>query len=189
VSLRKLQNATNVASVNIVLVKLDPSVDRATTLAQIKSKVQSVDSEFTAFELDEVLNENLAFLGSTWSTITILPLFTLTSAVLCLIGYTMLAVDEQRQEFAILRAMGTNSRTTIVIFAIQSLIVLLSSFAAGIALGVIVTLMILVPYPVVTSITILEIAAWLFAALTSMFLLSLYPAVKFAKTPLLKIMA
>jgi hypothetical protein len=49
--------------------------------------------------------------------------------------------------------------------------------------------MILMPHPVVTSVTILEIAAWLFAALSGMFLLSLYPAVKFAKTPLLKIMA
>jgi ABC-type antimicrobial peptide transport system permease subunit len=189
VSLKNLQNVTNVASVNIVLVKLDPSVDRAALLAQIKSKVQSVDSEFTVFELDEVLNENLAFLGSTWSTIMILPLFTLTSAVLCLIGYMMLAVDEQRQEFAILRAIGTNPKTTIVILATQGVIVLLSSFAAGIAFGVIATLMILVPNPVVTIVTILEIAAWLFAALTGMFLLSLYPAVKFAKTSLLKIMA
>jgi hypothetical protein len=58
----------------------------------------------------------------------------------------------------------------------------------GIALGVITTLMILVPQPVVTSITILEVAGWLFAALSGMFLLSLYPAVKFARTPLLKIM-
>jgi ABC-type antimicrobial peptide transport system permease subunit len=188
VSLRNLQNVTNMANVNVVLVKLDPSVDRAVILAQIKGNVQKINSEFSAFELDEVLNENLAFLGSMWSTIMILPLFTLTSAALCLIGYMMLAVDEQRQEFAILRAIGTNPKTTIVILAIQGIIVLLSSFAVGIAFGVITTLMILVPYPVVTSVTILEIAAWLFAALIGMFLLSLYPAVKFAKTPLLKIM-
>jgi ABC-type antimicrobial peptide transport system permease subunit len=176
------------ANVNVVLVKLDPSVDRAVILAQIKGNVQKINSEFSAFELDEVLNENLAFLGSMWSTIMILPLFTLASAALCLMGYMMLAVDEQRQEFAILRAIGTNPKTTIVILAIQGIIVLLSSFAVGIAFGVITTLMILVPYPVVTSVTILEIAAWLFAALIGMFLLSLYPAVKFAKTPLLKIM-
>jgi hypothetical protein len=49
--------------------------------------------------------------------------------------------------------------------------------------------MILVPSPVVTTITILEIAGWLFTALSGMFLLSLYPAVKFARTPLLKIMS
>jgi ABC-type antimicrobial peptide transport system permease subunit len=189
VPLKNLQNVTNVANVNIVLVNIDPSVDHAVALAQIKEKIQKVNSEFTAFDLDEVLNKNLAFLGLMWSTIMILPLFSLASAALCLVGYTMLAVDEQRQEFAVLRAIGINPRTVIAILATQSLIVVLSSFAAGISFGVIITLMILVPQPAVTGITILEIAAWLFTASSGMFLLSLYPAVKFAKTPLLKIMA
>jgi ABC-type antimicrobial peptide transport system permease subunit len=189
VSLKNLQNVTNVANVNIVLVNIDPSVDHAVALAQIKEKIQKVNSEFTAFDLDEVLNKNLAFLGLMWSTIMILPLFSLASATLCLVGYTMLAVDEHRQEFAVLRAIGINPRTVIAILATQSLIVVLSSFAAGISFGVIITLMILVPQPSVTGITILEIAAWLFTASSGMFLLSLYPAVKFAKTPLLKIMA
>jgi putative ABC transport system permease protein len=189
VSLKNLQNVTNVANVNIVLVKLDPSADRAVTLAQIREKVQNINSEFSVFELDEVLNKNLDFLGSMWSTIMLLPVFTLTSAALCLIGYIMLSVDEQRQEFAILRAIGAKPKTVIVILAIQSIIVLLSSFAVGISFGVITTLLILMPHPVVTSITIIEVAAWLIAALIGMLLLSLYPAAKFAKTPLLKIMA
>jgi putative ABC transport system permease protein len=177
-----------VANVNIVLVKLDPSADRAVTLAQIRENVQNINSEFSVFELDEVLNKNLDFLGSMWSTIMLLPVFTLTSAALCLIGYIMLSVDEQRQEFAILRAIGAKPKTIIVILAIQSIIVLLSSFAVGISFGVITTLLILVPHPVVTSVTISEIAAWLFAALIGMFLLSFYPAAKLAKTPILRIM-
>lgn len=188
VSLKNLQNITNVTNVNIVLVKLDPSADRAAILAQIKEKVQNINSEFTVFELDEVLNKNLDFLDSIWSAIMLLPLFTLTSAALCLIGYMMLAVDEQRQEFAILRATGAKPNAIFAIFAIQSIVVLLSSFAVGISLGVIITLLILVPNPVVTSLTVLEIAAWLFTALVGMFLLSLYPAARFAKTPILKIM-
>jgi hypothetical protein len=47
------------------------------------------------------------------------------------------------------------------ILALQALIVLFSSFAVGISLEVITTLMILIPQPVVTSFTILEIAGWL----------------------------
>jgi ABC-type antimicrobial peptide transport system permease subunit len=101
----------------------------------------------------------------------------------------VLAIDEQRQEFAVLRAMGTKPKTVVTILAVQSLIVLFSSFAVGISLGVITTLMILTPQPVVTSFTILEIAGWLLAALGVMFLLSLYPAVRFAKKPILKIMS
>jgi len=40
----------------------------------------------------------------------------------------------------------------------------------------------------VTNFTVMEAAAWLFAALIGMFLLSLYPAAKLSKTPLLKIL-
>ncbi len=188
VPLGKLQDILNVSEPNIVFAKLDPSASRTATLAQIKERINSVNSDLTVFELDEVLKEDIAFLGSTWSTVMLLPLFTLTSATLCLIGYMTLAVDEQRQEFAVLRATGAKPKTIIAILAIQSMIVLLSSFAVGIAFGVIITLMILVSHPVVTSITIIEVAAWLSAALIGMFLLSLYPASRLAKTPILKIM-
>jgi ABC-type antimicrobial peptide transport system permease subunit len=188
VPLEQLRNLTNMSNPNIVLVKLDPSADRSATLAQIKDEITSVNSDLTVFELDEVLQKNLSFLGSAWSTVMLLPLFTLTSAALCLIGYTMLAVDEQRQEFAILRATGAKPNAVIAILAVQSIVVLLSSFAVGISLGVITTLLILVLNPAVTSVTLLEVAAWLFTALAGMFLLSLYPAARFAKTPILKIM-
>jgi ABC-type antimicrobial peptide transport system permease subunit len=188
VPLEQLQNLTGIPNANIVLVKLDSSADRSATLTQIKDEVTSVNSDLTVFELDEVFQKNLGFLGSAWSTVMLLPLFALASAALCLIGYTMLAVDEQRQEFAILRATGTKPNAVIAILAVQSLVVLLSSFAVGISLGVIATLLILVPNPVVTTVTILELAALLFTALAGMFLLSLYPAARFAKTPILKIM-
>jgi ABC-type antimicrobial peptide transport system permease subunit len=188
VPLKKLQNITGVAYPNIVFVKLDPSVDHATTLAQIRERVNSVSSGLTVFELDEVVEKDLDFLGSSWSAVMLLPLLTLTSATLCLIAYMVMAVNEQRQEFGILRAIGAKPKTILTMLSIQSMIVLLSSCAAGISLGVIITLLILVPQPVVTSFTVLEVAAWLFAALTGMFLLSLYPAVKLAKTSLLKIM-
>ena len=189
VSIEKLQSLTGVFTTNIVFVKLDPSAERSSVLVQITKEVSRVNSDFSVFELNGVLQENLDFLGSAWSTVMLLPLFTLTSAVLCLIGYTMLAVDEQRQEFAVLRAIGTKSETVIAILGLQSVIVLLSSFAIGISLGVIITLMILMPQPTVTSFTIVEIAAWLFAALAGMFFLSLWPAVKIAKKSISQIMS
>jgi len=189
VPLEKLQNLTGVSNTNIVLVKLNPSADRATTLAQIKNEVNKINPDFSVIELNEVLQEDLGFLGSVWSTVMLLPLFTLASAALCLIGYTTLSVEGQRQEFAVLRAMGAKPKTVVTILAVQSLIVLFSSLAVGISLGVIITLMILIPQPVVTSFTILEIAGWLSAALAGMFLLSLWPAARFAKKPILKIMS
>ena len=188
VSLKNLENITGASNPNIVFVKPAPSVDQTVALSQIKGAINSLSLNLTVFELNDVLDKNLGFLGSTWSTVMLLPFFTLASATLCLIAYVMLAADEQRQEFGILRAVGAKPKTIITILAVQSIFVLLSSCAIGISFGVIITLLILVPQPVVTSLTVMEVAAWLFAALIGMFLLSLYPAAKLAKTPLLKIM-
>jgi ABC-type antimicrobial peptide transport system permease subunit len=188
VPLEKLQNITGALNPNVVLVKIDPAADRVAVLTQIKDELKGLDSDLVLFEQDELLDANLGFLGSAWSVVMLLPLFTLTSATLCLIGYMMLAVNEQRQEFGILRAIGMKPKTIITILGIQALVVLISSFAVGISLGVITTLVILVPDPVVTTATLVIVAAWLFAALIGMFLLSLYPAAKLAKTSILKIM-
>lgn len=187
VPLKNLQNTTGILGVNIVLLKLDASIERTTTLARLKTRIEGINSDFSVFELDETLEKGLAFLGSVWSVIMLLPLFTLASAALCLMGFVVLTLDEQRQEFAVLRAVGAKPKAIFVVLTIQSIIVLISSFAVGISFGVITTLLILVPNPVVTSATIAEVAFWLLAALLGMFLLNLYPAAKLAKTPILKI--
>ncbi|HLN90215.1 MAG TPA: FtsX-like permease family protein, partial [Candidatus Binatia bacterium] len=183
-----LESATGVSSPNLLLVKLNNSTNRNSAIAELRSLVQSSDSSLDVFDLSGAVGKNAAFLSSSWQTTMLLPLFTLASAALCLVGYMMLTVDEQHQEFAILRAVGAKPRMIIVISAFQSAIVLVSSSAAGISLGVIITLLILMANPLVTSVTILEIAAWFLAALIGMFLLSLYPAFRLAKTSILKIM-
>jgi ABC-type antimicrobial peptide transport system permease subunit len=86
-----------------------------------------------------------------------------------------------------LRAVGARPKLIVDISAIQSAIVLLSSFGVGISFGVITTMMILMTNPIVTSTTIAVIVAWFISALLIMFLLSLYPAIKLSKTGILKI--
>lgn len=183
-----LENITGVLNPNLLLVKLTSSADRQAAITQIKALVQATDPDLNVFTLDSTIEKNTNFLSSTWQTIMLLPLFTLATAALCLVGYMMLAVDEQHQEFAVLRAVGAKPRRVIFILAIQSIFVLLSSFGVGISLGVIITLLILMSQPLVTTITILAISGWLFSALAAMFLFSLYPAFRVAKTSILKIM-
>jgi ABC-type antimicrobial peptide transport system permease subunit len=101
----------------------------------------------------------------------------------------MLAIAEQRQEFGVLRAVGAKPKTVVKIVSAQSLMVLLSSCAIGIAFGTIITLLILVQKPLVTFYTIVEIAGLLLAALTVIFILALYPAIRFAKKPILEILS
>jgi ABC-type antimicrobial peptide transport system permease subunit len=188
VPIENLENITGLSNPNLLLVTLNSSADQTAAIAQIKTLIQSIDPNLNVFPLNSVVEKNVNFLGSTWQTIMLLPLFILASAALCLVGYMMLAVDEQHQEFAVLRAVGAKPRIVIFVLAIQSAIVLLSSFAVGISLGTMITLLILLPQPIVTSFTILEISGWLLAALAVMFLLSLYPALRLAKASILKIM-
>lgn len=187
VSLQALQSATSILKPNIIMVRID-SANRAEILEQIQTIVEDANPEFRVLGLNEALEENLNFLGYIWSTIMFLPLFSLVAASLCLIGYVVLAIAEQRQELGILRALGIRPKTVTKIVSEQSLIILLSSCGAGIPVGIILTLLILVPEPVVTGYTVLEIAGWLLFALLMMFVSSLYPAIKFARKPILEIM-
>jgi ABC-type antimicrobial peptide transport system permease subunit len=188
VPMERLENITDLSNPNLLLVTLNSSADQSAAIAQIKTLIQSIDPNLNVFPLKGVVEKNVNFLASTWQTIMLLPLFILASAALCLVGYMMLAVDEQHQEFAVLRAVGAKPRIVIFVLAIQSAIVLVSSFAVGISLGTIITLLILLPQPLVTSFTILQITGWLLAALAGMFLFSLYPAFRLARASILKIM-
>jgi len=118
----------------------------------------------------------------------LLPLFTLISAALCLMGYMMIAIDEQKQEFATMRAIGGKPTLVIGILAFQSSTVVFSGFGMGISLGVIATLVVLMSDPVVTSGTIIEITVWLLSAVLGMLLLTLLPAFRIAKSSILKSM-
>jgi putative ABC transport system permease protein len=189
VPLKVLQNVTSVSKPNVVMTKIASSENRTPVLNQLEAEVKSINSEFEVVELDGILEKCVNFLGFSWSMIMFVPLFSLASASLCLIAYVMLAISEQRQEFGVLRAVGAKPKTIIKIVSAQSLMVLLSSCAIGIAFGTMITLLILVPNPLVTFYTILEIAGLLLAALTVIFILALYPAIRFAKKPILEILS
>ena len=115
----------------------------------MQEKLASVNPNLTAVNVNQMVEKNASFLGSIWSVIMFLPGFALAAAALCLISYLMITVDEQHQEFAILRAVGAKPRTIITILSVQSLTVLISSFAVGVSYGIIITLIILIPNPVV----------------------------------------
>jgi putative ABC transport system permease protein len=188
VRLEDLQNITGVSEANVIMVKIDPSANRSMVLNQINATVRSVNPDFEVTELDTVLDKDLGFIGYIWSTLMFLPLLSLFAASLCLIGYISLTISEQRQEYGVLRALGAKPSTILKIVATQSLVLSLGSFAAGVAFGIIITLLILVPEPVVTAFTVIEIAGWMLAALAITLSLSLYPMIRFAKKPLLESM-
>jgi putative ABC transport system permease protein len=134
------------------------------------------------------LDESLGFLGYIWSSVMLLPFLSLAAASLCLVGYVVLTMEEQRQEFGILRAVGARPNVVLDVISRQSLIVLLSSYGLGVSFGTIITLLILVQEPLVTVFTVLQIAGWLAVAFAVTFASSLYPAIRFSRRPLMEIM-
>ncbi|MCW4005597.1 MAG: ABC transporter permease [Candidatus Bathyarchaeota archaeon] len=189
IPLTQMQKITGLTNPNILIVKLSEKANVDEAAAQIQNMLSSIDPDLTVISLNEVTAQNADFLSSLWSVIMFLPAFAVVSASLCLISFLMLAIDEQHQEFAILRATGAKPRTILTILAVQSATVLLSSFGIGVSFGTIITILILTTAPVISAFTALAITGWLFGALAAMFLLSLYPAVKFSKQPLLKILS
>jgi ABC-type antimicrobial peptide transport system permease subunit len=169
-------------------VKIDSSANREDVLNNIRSIVGDY-SGFGVIDLSEVLDKDLGFLGYLWSTIMLLPLSSLVAASLCLIGYVTLAVTEQRHEFGVLRALGAKPTAVLGIVSAQVFVVLFSSYVAGIAFGIMITLLILVPEPLVTSLALLEIAGWLLAALAVTFIFSLYPVLSFVRKRIIDVIA
>ena len=189
IPLAQLEEITGLSSPNILLLKVDSVANFSAVKTQIENELSSLYPNLSVADLDNILNTNSAFLSSLWSVIMFLPAFALAAATLSLISFQMLTIDEQHQEFAVLRATGAKTRTIMIILAAQSLIVLLASFAVGASLGTILCILILTANPVVSSFTVLVISGWLLASLLGMFLLSLYPAVKFTRKPILKMMS
>ena len=189
VPLKVLHSASGIPVSNLLMVRIDSSADEAVVVNKIKSELASENDAFDVLVLDEILEKSVAFVGHLWSAIMLLPLFSLISASFCMTAYVMLAVTEQKQEFGVLRALGARSSAIVRLVSLQNLVVLLSSYGVGVASGIMTTLMILVPDPIVTSLTIAEICGLLLAASILIFTMSLYPAMKAAKASILQCIA
>jgi ABC-type antimicrobial peptide transport system permease subunit len=188
VPIQTLENATGISSPNLLFVTFKSSANQSAATSQVKTLIQRIDPNLNVFSLSSAVEKDTSFLASNWQTIMIMPFFTLASAALCMVSYMMLAADEQRQEFAVLRSVGAKPKFVVSVLAFQSVVLLLSSFGIGISLGTMITYLILMSQPIVTVFTVLEIAGLLFAALSGVLLLSLYPAFRLARAAILKIM-
>ncbi|HXX88455.1 MAG TPA: FtsX-like permease family protein [Candidatus Acidoferrum sp.] len=188
VPLETLQGITAISRPNIIMVEITDQANRMKILDQLNRTVNAIDPEFEVSQLNVVLDKQSSFLNYLWSEVMLLPLLSLVAATLCMVGYVTLVIDEQRDEYGILRAVGARPGTVVKIVMAQNSLILLSSWAVGLALGIITTVLILIPEPYITGTTILEISAWLFAALAVLLFSSLYPALRFVRKPAINIM-
>ena len=183
-----MQAVSGIFGPNLVLLKIDMPTNRAIAVQQIDAILKVVNKNFTVLDLGEFLSGSLGFLSFAWSTTMVLPLFSLVAASLCLVSYMVLAMEEQRHEYGVMRATGARSNTILRIVSDQGLLVLLPSYGVGVALGIIITLLVLIHDPIITAFTVFEIATWQAVALGITLISSLYPAIRFAHKPLFEIL-
>lgn len=188
VPIKLLENLTGALGPNLALVGINPSVNRTDFLERLYAVVHAQDANFTVLDLQDELSRSVDYLGYVWSPILFLPLLSLVTASLVLVGFVVLTIDEHRQEFGVLRAVGARPGTVIRVVSAQNMFIVLPSYGIGVAVGTIITQLILIQNPLVTSYTLLKIAGLLVVGLVATFLSSLYPALRFAHKPLLETM-
>lgn len=170
------QNLTGYTRFNIITAKLDSSQNREESIEFIEDIVKELDDQLVVRDLKKTMETNVSYLNSVWSSITIVSLFSLIPASLSLLSYWFLLIEDQKKEYGILRAIGVRPRSIISISSIQSAIVLISSWAAGTSLGIVATLIILIPEPSITIFTVLTVLMILISIPIAIFIISLFPA-------------
>lgn len=188
VPINMLENLIGAHGPNLALVGIDPSINRTDFLDRLHAVVHSQDANFTVLDLQYALGRSVDYLGYVWSPILFLPLLSLVTASLVLVGFVVLTIDEHRQEFGVLRAVGASPGAVMRVVSAQNMFIVLPSYGVGVALGTMITQLILVQNPLVTPFTLLKIAGLLVVGLVTTFLSSLYPALRFAHEPLLETM-
>jgi len=186
IPLETLSTLVHKSSYNLVFLSVDPS-NRSQVIAKIEEEISGTELEF--FELNEILGKHLDFVNLIWSSVMLLPLSSLVTAVLCLLSYVMLSIAGQQREFGIMRALGAKPKTVLKIVFTQALLVLLISGAIGISIGLFITFTFLIPDPVISQVSLLTASGWLVLTLVFLSLSSLYPATKVVKKSVARIIS
>ena len=183
VPIESLQNTTGFNGFNLVLARVENSQNREEKIVAIEEIIAKVNDKIIVRDLEKTLEANTNYLDDLWSSITVISLFILIPATLCLLGYWSLLIEEQKEEFGILRAIGLKPRNIISISSIQSSIVLFSSWAIGTSLGVVSTILVLIPDPSITILTVLMILMQLILIPTAIWIMSLLPEKRITDKP------
>ncbi len=182
VPIGSMEEITGTDKPNVVLLGLSGSANRGDAINAVRTTVQAINADFDVVDLEGVFAQNVGYMKSIWFSIGLLPLFSLATASLCLVGFVVMMIDEQRREFGIFRAVGLNSKAIVKIISWQSLLVALAAFGASVSVGIMLTIVFLIPEPIVTSSTIVYATVLLLIAFAVTFTASLYPALEFSRT-------
>ena len=178
IPIETLYRGLNQQGYNLLFLQIDPS-ENAQVLAQIENEAS--EGNLAVVELNAILNKHVSFLENIWSSVMLLPLFSLATATISLLSYLMLSISGQQHEFGIMRALGAKPRHIMKIVFAQALLVISVSGAIGISVGLFITFWFLIPEPVISQSALISVTAGLTFVLGLLCASSLYPAMKAVK--------
>lgn len=181
-----LSSTLNQTSRNFLLLKIDPAM-RLHILGEIHEKLDGTTMQF--IELNPHIERFSSFLQSIWSSFTILSLFFLATAALCLFMHMTLRIIEQESEYGIIRALGAKPRKALTIILMQAIFITLISGTTGISIGLLVSFVFLIPQPVISTSGIVIMIAWPLLTVGFLCVSSFYPALKIAKKPIASLLS
>ncbi|MGD8505358.1 MAG: ABC transporter permease [Candidatus Bathyarchaeota archaeon] len=176
-----LSKAVESLEFNLLFIRIDPA-HRSQVLDEINREISG--TELVTLEVNESLEKHLSFLSYVWSLVIFLPLSSLVTATLCLLGYRVLSIASQKRDLGIMRALGAKPLTIVKLMVAESFLILMISGAIGIFTGFFVSFVFLIPEPVITSNVLFSIVGWLLLALGLICLSALYPVIKTLKEPI-----
>lgn len=179
--LKTISEVLNQTSRNLLLLKFDPTL-RPQVLEEIEKTLEGTELQF--IELNSSIERYSGFIQSIWSSFTLLSLFFLATAALCLFSHMTLRIVEQEHEFGIIRALGAKPRKAVTIVLIYAFLIILISGAIGISIGLFVSFAFLIPEPAISTNDLIIIMAWPLLTISFLCVATLYPALKIAKKPI-----
>lgn len=178
VPMETLYKDLDIDGYNLLFLQID-STENPQVLDQIETEVSQ--ENLAVVELGTILDRHVGFLNNIWSSVMMLPLFSLATAVISLFSYMMLSVSGQQHEFGIMRALGAKPRNIVKIVLSQAFILLLVSGVIGISAGFFGVFMFLIHEPVISQSTLISASTLIIAILGILGASSLYPAIKAVK--------
>ena len=134
---RKTLNLVN-DEVNLIMLKLSPGAYQGIN-ETLENVTNTIGENFTYLRLDQVFRENLTFV----SFLSIYPILLIivisTIAILSLYNYQKSAIMEKAQDFLIMRAIGSKTRSLKKILFMESIFVLFPSLLLSLGIGMMIS--------------------------------------------------
>ncbi|MFX0006392.1 MAG: FtsX-like permease family protein [Promethearchaeota archaeon] len=133
---RKLLDLNN-DEVNLIMLKLSPGTYEGLS-ETLENVTNTIGEKFTFLRLDQVFQTNLNFVSSLSVYPIILIMVISTIAILSLYNYQKSGILEKAQDFLIMRAIGSKTKSLKKILFMESILVIIPSLLLSLGIGMII---------------------------------------------------